>query len=142
MAKKRVVAELKMQVVGGQATPAPPIGPTLSPHGVNIMQFVQQFNERTKDMKGIRVPVVITIYHDKSFSFVVKTPPASILIKMALGLEKGSSVPNREKVGKLTRAQLREIAEKKMVDLNAHDIEAAMRIIEGTARSMGVDIED
>ena len=142
MAKKRVIAEVKLQVMGGLATPAPPIGPTLSPHGINLMQFVQQFNERTKDMKGIRVPVVITIYHDKTFSFIVKTPPASILLKMALNLDKGSSVPNRDKVGSIKRSKLREIAEKKQIDLTSHSIEAAMETLEGTARSMGIEIVD
>lgn len=140
MAKKKVIAEVKLQVTGGMATPAPPIGPTLSPHGINLMQFVQQFNERTKEMKGIRVPVVITIFHDKSFVFVVKTPPASVLLKMALNLDKGSSVPNRDKVGKLSRAKLREIAERKTVDLTSHSIEAAMETLGGTARSMGIEI--
>ena len=141
MAKKRVITSLKLQIVGGQATPAPPIGPTLSPHGVNIMQFVQQFNDRTKDSRGIKVPVVISIYHDKSFSFEVKTPPAAVLIKMALNLEKGSGSPREVKVGMLTKDQLRDIAEKKMEDLNANSTEAAMLIIAGTARSMGVEVE-
>ena len=142
MAKKRIVASLKLQIVGGQATPAPPIGPTLSPHGVNIMQFVQQFNDRTKDSRGIKVPVVISIYHDKSFSFEVKTPPAAVLIKMALNLEKGSATPQSDKVGKLTQEQLREIAVKKIADLNANSIEAAMRTLAGTGRSMGVEVEE
>ena len=142
MAKKRVVKEIKLQVVGGSATPAPPIGPTLSPHGVNIMQFVQQFNDRTKEMKGIRVPVIITIYHDKSFSFVVKTPPASVLLKLELGLDKASANPKATKVGSISRKKLAEIAEKKMVDLNAHSVEAAMRTLAGTARSMGITIEE
>ncbi len=142
MAKKRVVAEVKLQVTGGQATPAPPIGPTLSPHGINLMQFVQQFNERTKDAKGIRVPVIITIYHDKSFSFIVKTPPASVLIKMALNLDKGSTEPGRKMVSKITRARLREVAEKKMHDMTAHSVEAAMATLAGAARSMGVEVVD
>ncbi|GAB4161222.1 MAG: 50S ribosomal protein L11 [Planctomycetota bacterium] len=142
MAKKKVTAEIKLQVTGGSATPAPPIGPTLSPHGVNIMQFVQQFNERTKDIKGVRVPVIITVYSDKSFTFIIKTPPAAILLKQALKLEKGSPNPKAKKVGSISRATLRELAEKKAEDLTAHSIEAAMKTLEGTARSMGVKIEE
>ncbi|MFA4986407.1 MAG: 50S ribosomal protein L11 [Candidatus Brocadiia bacterium] len=141
MAKKPILIEIKLQIVGGMATPAPPIGPTLSPHGINLMQFVQQFNDKTKDIKGVKVPVIITIYRDKTFTFVIKTPPAAILVKMALSLESGSAEPNRNKVGKLTKAQLKEIAAKKMQDLSAGSTEAAMRTIEGSCRSMGIEIE-
>ncbi len=142
MAKKKITAVIKLQVPARKATPAPPVGPALGPHGVSAPQFVQQFNERTKNQEeGLLIPVVITVYADKSFTFITKTPPAAILIRKALGLEKGSAVPNKDKVGNLTRAQLREIAQLKMPDLNANDIEAAMRIIAGTARSMGVTVE-
>ena len=142
MAKKTVKAIVKLQVPAGKATPAPPVGPALGPHGVQAAQFCQQFNERTrKQEEGVLIPVVITIYTDKSFTFITKTPPAAILIKKALGLEKGSGEPNKTKVGALTQDKLRTIAEQKMPDLTAKDVEAAMKIIAGTARSMGVTVE-
>jgi large subunit ribosomal protein L11 len=142
MAKKKVAAIVKLQVPAGKATPAPPVGPALGPHGVSAPQFVQQFNERTKAVEaGLLIPVVITVYSDKSFTFITKTPPAAVLIRKSLGLEKGSAVPNKEKVGTLSKEQLRAIAEQKLTDLNANDIEMAMRIIAGTARSMGVLVE-
>ena len=137
---KKVTALVKLQLVAGKANPSPPVGPALGQHGVNMMQFCKEFNARTADKGDTIIPVVITIYGDRSFTFILKTPPAAILIKEALGLKKGSSIPNRDKVGKLSQAQLREIAEKKMPDLNAGTIEAAMQIIAGSARSMGVDI--
>ncbi len=138
--KKEVVAQIKLQIPGGQASPAPPVGPALGQHGVNIMEFCKQFNEATKDKPGLIIPVIITVYKDRTFSFVLKTPPASVLLKRAAGLAKGSGEPNKVKVGKVTKSQIREIAEIKMKDLNANDIEAAMRIIEGTARSMGIEV--
>ena len=138
---KEIAAKIKLQASGGQATPAPPIGPALGQHNVNIGQFVSQFNERTKEYNGTTIPVVITVYADKSFTFITKSPPAAVLLKQSAGLVKGSGVPNKEKVGKVTAEQVRQIAETKMEDLNANDIEAACRIIEGTARSMGVEIE-
>jgi large subunit ribosomal protein L11 len=142
MAKKTVKAMVKLQVPAGKATPAPPVGPALGPHGVQAAQFCQQFNERTrKQEEGVLIPVVITIYTDKSFTFITKTPPAAVLIKKALTLEKGSGEPNKTKVGVLTKDKLRAIAEQKMPDLTAKDIEAAMKIIAGTARSMGVTVE-
>ena len=141
MAKKEVTALIKLQAPGGQATPAPPIGPALGQHGVNIGQFVSQFNERTRELNGTTVPVVISVFADKSFEFEVKSPPAAVLIKQAADLAKGSGVPNREKVGKITREQLRKIAETKFNDLNAYNLDQAEKIIEGTARSMGVEIE-
>lgn len=142
MAKaKKVKTVVKLQVTAGAANPAPPVGPALGQHGVNIQEFCSQFNERTKDQRGTTIPVEITVYEDRSFTFICKTPPAAVLIKQALNLEKGSGVPHKEKVGKLSKAQLRSIAEKKMPDLNAHNIENAMKIIAGTARSMGVEIE-
>ncbi|MEJ2664014.1 MAG: 50S ribosomal protein L11 [Spirochaetia bacterium] len=142
MAKKKVAAIIKLQVPAKKATPAPPVGPALGPHGVSAPQFVQQFNDRTKNMEeGILIPVVITVYVDKSFTFITKTPPAAVLIKKACNLEKGSSEPNKEKVATISKAKLKEIAEKKMQDLNANDINAAMKIIAGTARSMGVQVE-
>jgi len=142
MAKKKIAALVKLQVPAGKATPAPPVGPALGPHGVSAPQFVQQFNEKTKNLEpGLTVPVVITIYADKSFTFIVKTPPAAVLIKKACGIEKGSPEPRKTKVAKLTSAKLREIAELKLPDLNANDVEAAMHIIAGTARSMGVEVE-
>ena len=131
----------KITGTGGQATPAPPIGPALGQHGVNIGQFVQQFNERTKDLNGTIVPVEITVYADKTFDFIVKSPPAAVLLKQEAQLAKGSGVPNKEKVGKVTKEQIKKIAERKMKDLNAFDIEQACKIIEGTARSMGIEIE-
>jgi large subunit ribosomal protein L11 len=142
MAKKKIAALIKLQVPAGKATPAPPVGPALGPHGVSAPQFVQQFNDRTKSVEpGLLIPVVITVYADKSFTFITKTPPAAVLIKKACGLEKGSSVPNKDKVATIKAAQVRAIAEQKMADLNATDIEGAMRIIAGTARSMGVTVE-
>jgi large subunit ribosomal protein L11 len=142
MAKKTVKALVKLQVPAGKATPAPPVGPALGPHGVQAAQFCQQFNERTrKQEEGVLIPVVITIFTDKSFTFITKTPPAAVLIKKALSLEKGSGEPNKTKVGSLTREKLRAIAEQKMPDLTARDIDAAMKIIAGTARSMGVTVE-
>jgi len=138
--KKEVIAQVKLQIPAGQASPAPPVGPALGQHGVNIMQFVKEFNDRTKDKQGYIIPVVITIYKDRSFTFVLKTPPASELLKKAAGIAKGSGEPNKVKVGKVRRSQVEEIAKMKMPDLNANDIEAAMRIIEGTARSMGIEI--
>lgn len=139
---KKVLVEIKLQIPGGQANPAPPVGPALGQHGLNIMEFCKAFNDRTKDRMGTILPVVITVYEDRSYTFVVKTPPAAILLKKALGLEKGSSEPNKTKAGKVTRAQLKEIATTKMPDLNANDVEAAIKIIAGTARSMGVDVVD
>ena len=142
MAKKKVAAMIKLQVPAGKATPAPPVGPALGPHGVSAPQFVQQFNDVTKNIEpGLTIPVVITVYADRTFSFITKTPPAAVLIKKAVKLEKGSPESNKTKVGTITRAQLRDIAEQKMVDLNANDVDAAMRIIAGTARSMGVEVE-
>lgn len=142
MAKKRIAALIKLQVPARKATPAPPVGPALGPHGVSAPQFVQQFNDRTKKIEeGLLIPVVITVYADKTFTFITKTPPAAVLIKKACGLEKGSSIPNKEKVATITRAQLKEIALQKMPDLNALDVEAAIKIIAGTARSMGVTVE-
>ena len=142
MAKKKVTAIIKLQCPAQKATPAPPIGPALGPHGVSAPQFVQQFNEKTRQFEaGLTIPVVITVYADRSFSFVLKTPPAAVLIKKALGLETASGTPNKQKVGTLTQAQLEEIAKTKMPDLNANDIEAAKRIVAGTARSMGVEGE-
>ena len=138
---KEITGKIKLQASGGQATPAPPIGPALGQHGVNIGQFVQQFNERTKDLNGTTVPVVITVYGDKSFDFVVKSPPAAVLLKQEAGLAKGSGVPNKEKVGKVTKEQIRKISERKMKDLNAFGLEQADKIIEGTARSMGIEVE-
>jgi large subunit ribosomal protein L11 len=139
---KKVVGYVKLQIPGGQATPAPPVGPALGQRGINIMEFCKQFNARTQDKMGLILPVIVTIYSDKSFTFVVKTPPASVLLKKAAGVEKGSSEPKRVKVGKVTRQQIREIAQMKMPDLNTDDIEAAMRMIEGTAKSMGIEVVD
>ena len=142
MAKKRVNAVIKLQVPAGQATPAPPVGPALGPHGVSAPQFVQQFNERTKNEEpGLTIPVVVTVYADRTFSFATKTPPAAVLIKKAIGLEKGSAEPNRDKKGAISRAALEEIAARKMQDLNANDLPAAAKVIAGTARSMGVTVE-
>ncbi len=138
--KKEVMAKVKLQIPAGQANPAPPVGSALGPHGVNIMEFCKQFNDATKDKAGLIIPVIITIYKDRSFTFELKTPPAAILLKRAAGVAKGSGEPNKKKVGKVTRSQVKEIAEIKMRDLNANDIEAAMRIIEGTARSMGIEV--
>jgi len=141
MAKKEIASQFKIQASGGQATPAPPIGPALGAHGVNPGQFIQQFNERTKQLNGKTVGCVITVYVDRSFDFEVKSPPAAVLIKDAAGIEKGSGVPNKEKVGKLSVDQLRAIAEEKGKELSGHSVEALMRTIAGTARSMGVEIE-
>jgi large subunit ribosomal protein L11 len=137
---KKVLTTIKLQAVGGQASPAPPVGPALGQHGVNIMEFVKAFNAQTQSDMGTVIPVEITVFEDRSFTFITKSPPAAVLIKQALSLEKGSPEPHREKVGTITAAQLREIAEKKMKDLNANDIDAAAKIIAGTARSMGVDV--
>lgn len=141
MATKKVKTVVKLQVVGGQATPAPPVGTALGPHGINLQQFVSQFNEATKDKMGQIIPVEITIYEDRSFDFKLKTPPAAYLLRVAAGLEKGSGVPNKTKVGKVTKAQVKQIAEQKMADLNANNIEGAMKIVEGTARSMGIEVK-
>lgn len=140
--KKEVVAKIKLQAPGGQATPAPPIGPALGQHGVNIGQFVQQFNAATTALNGMTVTVEISIYADKSFTYVVKSPPAAVLLKDAAKIEKGSGVPNKEKVGTVTGAQLRQIAERKLPDLNTKNLEAAERIVAGTARSMGIEVVD
>lgn len=142
MATKKVTAVIKLQCPAGAATPAPPVGPALGPHGVSAPKFVQEFNDRTKSMeKGLIIPVVITVYQDKSYTFILKTPPAAVLIKKAVGIQKGSGNPLRNKVGKLSKASLEEIAKQKLPDLNANDIEAAKKIIAGTARSMGVEVE-
>jgi large subunit ribosomal protein L11 len=138
---KKVVGFIKLQIPGGQANPAPPVGPALGQHQVNIMQFCQAFNEATKDKMGIITPVEITVLEDRSFTFITKTPPAAYLLKQAAGIESGSAAPNRDKVAVVTKAQVREIAETKLPDLNANDVEAAMKIIEGTARSMGITVE-
>ncbi len=138
---KKVIGLIKLQIPAGKATPAPPVGPALSQHGVNIVQFTKEFNAKTQNQNGIITPVVITVYADRSFTFELKTPPAAVLIKKALGLESASAVPNKTKVGQLTKAQVKEIAEFKMRDLNANTIESAMSMIEGTARSMGVTVE-
>ena len=137
---KKITGYIKLQIPAGKANPSPPVGPALGQHGVNIMEFCKAFNAKTQADEGTITPVVITVYADRSFTFVTKTPPASVLIKKAISLEKGSSVPNKDKVGKLTKDQVREIAQKKMPDLNAASLEAAMQTIEGTARSMGVEI--
>jgi len=138
---KPVQAKIKLQVPAGEANPAPPVGPTLGQHGLNIMEFCNQFNEQTKDKKGTILPVEITVYKDRSFDFIIKTPPVAELIKKTLNLEKGSGVPNREKVGKLTKEQVAEIAKQKMPDLKVKNLEAAERIVEGTAKSMGVEVK-
>jgi large subunit ribosomal protein L11 len=137
---KKVLTQIKLQAVGGQASPAPPVGPALGQHGINIMEFCKAFNAQTQQDMGTVIPVVITVYEDRSFTFVTKTPPAAVLIKQAAGLDKGSGEPHRNKVGSITEAQLREIAEKKLPDLNAHDVDQAAKIIAGTARSMGVEV--
>jgi large subunit ribosomal protein L11 len=137
---KKVLTQIKLQAVGGQASPAPPVGPALGQHGVNIMEFVKSFNAQTQGDLGTVIPVVITVYEDRSFTFITKSPPAAVLIKQALNIEEGSAEPNRTKVAQISQAQLREIAEKKMKDLNAGDIDAAAKIIAGTARSMGVEV--
>ncbi len=138
---KEAVAKIKLQIPGGQATPAPPVGPALGQHGINIGQFVTQFNEKTKDAQGMTLPVEISLFKDKSFTFIIKSPPAAVLIKKAVGIAKGSSEPNREKVGSITKAQVEEIAKIKLPDLNASKIDMAERIIEGTAQSMGIKVE-
>lgn len=137
---KKITGYIKLQIPAGKANPSPPIGPALGQHGVNIMEFCKAFNAKTQADEGTIIPVVITVYADRSFSFITKTPPVPVLIKKAVGIESGSSVPNKNKVGQLTKDQVREIAEKKMPDLNAASVEAAMRTVEGTARSMGVEI--
>jgi large subunit ribosomal protein L11 len=137
---KKVLTQIKLQATGGQASPAPPVGPALGQHGINIMEFCKAFNAQTQADAGTTIPVVITVYEDRSFTFVTKTPPAAVLIKQAINLEKGSGEPHRVKVGTITQAQLREIAERKLDDLNAHDLDQASKIIAGTARSMGVDV--
>lgn len=138
---KKVVTTIKLQVTGGQANPAPPIGPALGQHGLNIMDFCKQFNEKTKDKQGTVIPVVISVYQDKSFSFIMKSPPVPVLLKKAAGLAKASSSPKAEKIGKVTRSQAEEIAKEKMQDLNTDDVEMAVRMVAGTARSMGIEIE-
>jgi large subunit ribosomal protein L11 len=137
---KKVQAIVKLQIPAGKANPAPPVGPALGQHGVNIMEFCKGFNAQTASQEGLILPAVVTIYQDRSFSFVVKTPPAAVLLKRAAGIAKASAVPHRDKIGKVTRAQVREIAQTKLPDLTANSLEAAMRIIEGTARSMGIDV--
>ncbi|MCT1908609.1 50S ribosomal protein L11 [Brachybacterium paraconglomeratum] len=139
--KKKIASIIKLQIQAGQATPAPPVGPALGAAGVNMMEFVKAYNDRTAGQRGNIIPVEITVYEDRSFTFITKTPPAAELIKKAAGLQKGSAVPHTDKVGKITQAQVREIAETKMPDLNANDIEAAAKIVEGTARSMGITVE-
>ena len=137
---KKVLTLIKLQVPGGAANPAPPVGPALGQHGVNIMEFCKAFNAQTQDQNGRIIPVEITVFEDRSFTFITKTPPAAVLIRQAIGIEKGSAEPHREKVGRITQDQLRAIAEKKLPDLNAHDVDQASKIIEGTARSMGVEV--
>ncbi len=139
---KKITKVVKLQVPAGKATPAPPVGPALGQAGVNIMAFVKDFNARTEKQVGLVIPVEITVYEDRSFTFICKTPPAAILLKKAAGIEKASGEPNKKKVGKVTKAQVKEIAETKMPDLNANDVEAAMRLVEGTARSMGIEVVD
>ena len=139
---KKVIAEVKLQIPAGQANPSPPVGPALGQRGVNIMEFCKAFNAQTQGQQGLIIPVIITVYADRSFTFVTKTPPAAVLLKRAAGIEKGSGEPNKKKVGKVTRAQVREIAELKMADLTAGSIEAAMRTVEGAARSMGLEVVD
>jgi large subunit ribosomal protein L11 len=138
---KKVVAMIKVQCPAGQANPSPPVGPALGQHGVNIMEFCKAFNARTQEQQGLIIPALITVYADRSFTFITKTPPAAVLLKRAAKLAKGSGEPNKTKVGKVSRDQVKEIAETKMVDLNANDVDAAMKIIEGTARSMGIEVE-
>jgi large subunit ribosomal protein L11 len=140
--QKKVMAQIKLQIPAGQATPAPPVGPALGQHGANIMEFCKQFNGRTANQPGMIIPVVITVYQDRSFTFITKTPPAAVLLKKELGLASGSAEPNRNKIAKVSRAQLRKIAEIKMEDLNARDVEAGARMIAGTARSMGIEVVD
>ena len=137
---KKVIRQIKLHIPAGKATPAPPVGPALGQHGVNIMDFCKAFNARTAKAQGILTPVVITVYHDHSYTFITKTPPASVLLAKAAGVDKGSGIPNREKAGSVTRAQVMEIAKTKMPDLNCEDLDAAARVIEGSARSMGIDV--
>ncbi|HUW61806.1 MAG TPA: 50S ribosomal protein L11 [Candidatus Bathyarchaeia archaeon] len=139
--KKKLAAKVKLQCPAGAATPAPPVGPALGQHGANIMDFCRQFNERTKDQQGLVIPVIVSVFEDRSFTFITKTPPAPVLLKRAAKLAKASGEPNKTKVGSVTKAQVREIAELKMVDLNAADVEAAMSMVAGTARSMGITVE-
>ncbi|KXK31181.1 MAG: 50S ribosomal protein L11 [Candidatus Brocadia sinica] len=139
---KEILAKIKLQCPGGQATPAPPVGPALGQHGVNIGQFVKQFNDKTKDLQGVLTPVEITVYKDKTFTFILKSPPASVLLKQLAGIAKGSSEPNRQKVGQVTTQQLKEIASKKLADLNADNLDAAIKVVEGTARNMGIKVVD
>ena len=139
---KQLVAQIKVQVPGGQATPAPPVGTALGPHGVNIGQFVQQFNDQTRDMMGVTIPVVISVYNDRSFDFIMKSPPAAVLLKKAAGIAKGSGSPLANKVGTVTRSQLEEIAKTKFADLNSSSVEQAVKVIAGTARSMGLEVVD
>ena len=139
---KKVVAQIKLQIAAGAANPQPPVGPALGQHGVNIMEFCKAFNAKTQEQKGLIIPVVITVFSDRSFTFILKTPPAAILIKKAINLEKGSAQPNRTKVGKISRAKIQEIAKLKMPDLNAKDLKGAMSMVEGTAKSMGVEVVD
>ena len=138
---KKVLTQIKLQAVGGQASPAPPVGPALGQHGINIMEFCKAFNAQTQADTGTVIPVVITVYEDRSFTFITKTPPAAVLIKQAAGLEKGSGEPHRDKVARISMTQVREIAERKLPDLNAHDVDQAAKIIAGTARSMGVEVD-
>jgi len=142
MAKKEIIGQVKIQIPAGQATPAPPVGPALGKYGANIMEFCKSFNDKTKNLGGIIVPVLITVYKDRNFTFVVKSPPASVLLKQAANIAKGSGEPNREKVGRVKKDDVKRIAERKMTDLNANTIEQAMKIIEGTARSMGIEVEE
>ncbi|MCZ7532083.1 MAG: 50S ribosomal protein L11 [Acidimicrobiia bacterium] len=142
MGRKKLMTVLKLQIPAGQASPAPPVGPALGQHGVNIMDFVQAYNTETAAQSGTIIPVEISIYEDRSFTFITKTPPAAVLLRQAARIEKGSAIPHKEKVGSVTKAQIRDIAETKMPDLNANDIENAMRIVEGTARSMGLNVVD
>ena len=142
MAEKEVVKQIKLQIEAGKATPAPPVGPALGSSGVNIMQFVKEFNDRTANQMGFKIPVVITVYKDKSFEFITKVPPVAVLIKKAIGIEKGSGKPNKDKVAKITKEQIKAIAEQKMPDLNAASVEAAMSMVAGTARAMGVVVVD
>ncbi|MEI2701349.1 MAG: 50S ribosomal protein L11 [Baekduia sp.] len=137
---KKVLTQIKLQAAAGQASPAPPVGPALGQHGINIMEFCKAFNAQTQDQNGTTIPVVITVYEDRSFTFITKTPPAAVLIKKAIGLDKGSGEPHKNKVGKITKAQIRQISEQKFADLNANDLDQADLIIEGTARSMGVEV--
>ena len=140
--KKKIVTQIKLQITGGQANPAPPVGPALGQHGLNIMEFCKAYNDRTKDQMGLVIPVVITVYEDRTYTFITKTPPASVLVRKAIKIDKGSSEPNKIKAGKITRKQLEEIAQLKMPDLNANDLKAGANIIAGTARSMGVEVVD